>query len=157
MVESMRKSWERLASLLEQQRLGVLATHHDNAAHASLVTFSSTDDLRCLHFVTPRATRKFHHLVRSPRVAFLVDSRENQVCDLHRAMAATAYGTARSLEEPARGPVLARYLEKHPHMKEFASSAGCALVEIRVERYSLVTRFQDVVDLEMAAWTSSSP
>jgi hypothetical protein len=41
------------------------------------------------------------------------------------------------------------YLERHPHLEEFVSSPSTAMLQLDVEKYILVTRFQDVRELEV--------
>jgi len=38
------------------------------------------------------------------------------------------------------------YLIKHPYLEEFAHSPSCEFIEIRVKRYILVERFQNVTE-----------
>lgn len=136
-----------LRELFARQRLGVLATHGPEHPYASLVAVAVSDDLRRLYFSTTRATRKFEFLTSDPKVAMLVDSRSEADVDLHRAVAATAVGTARELEGEERTEQLALFLRRHPHMKSFASSPSTALVELAVETYYIVRRFQNVTEL----------
>jgi hypothetical protein len=39
------------------------------------------------------------------------------------------------------------YLFKHPHLKTFATAPTCALMKLRVDRYDIVRRFQNVMEL----------
>jgi nitroimidazol reductase NimA-like FMN-containing flavoprotein (pyridoxamine 5'-phosphate oxidase superfamily) len=133
--------------LLQNQRVGVLATHRDQGPYASLVAFAHTEDLRHLVFATTRATRKFANITADPRVAMLIDSRSNEDEDFHRAAAATVTGTARE-PDGERGNTLFRlYVARHPHLEDFAASPTCALLEFRVDTYYVVTRFQYVREL----------
>ena len=134
-------------TLLEQQYLGVLATHGPEGLHASLVAFASSPDLGSLVFATPLTTRKFANLERDPRMAFLVDSRSNQRGDCHSAMAATAYGRAGAASPESRQQWLELYLGKHPHLVDFVQAPSCVLVVVRVARFSLVRAFQQVSEL----------
>ena len=43
------------------------------------------------------------------------------------------------------------YLEKHPYLEEFAAGPTCALLRVRVDRYIVVTRFQEVSEIQMPA------
>jgi nitroimidazol reductase NimA-like FMN-containing flavoprotein (pyridoxamine 5'-phosphate oxidase superfamily) len=135
-----------LGDLLTSQRLAVLATHRDGQPHASLVAFATTRDLRELLFATARTTRKFANLTRDPRVSLLVDNRSNRAADIHQAAAVTAVGTAAEVGEMDRERCLELYLAKHPHLEEFVCSPSCALVRVRVSCYSLVSRFQKVME-----------
>jgi nitroimidazol reductase NimA-like FMN-containing flavoprotein (pyridoxamine 5'-phosphate oxidase superfamily) len=138
-----------LRELFARQALGVLATHGPEHPYASLVAVRASDDLRRLYFSTTRATRKFHFLTHDPHVAMLVDSRSDDDLDFHKAIAATAVGTARELEDDERAEQLIAFLERHPHMKPFASSPTSALVELAVDTYYIVRRFQNVTELHL--------
>jgi heme iron utilization protein len=138
-----------LRDLFARQRLGVLATQAPGHPYASLVAVLASDDLRHLYFTTTRATRKFHFLTRDPNVAMLVDSRSADDLDFHGAVAVTAVGTARELEGDERAARLSAFLERHPHLRGFASAPTSALVELTVATYYLVSRFQNVTELHM--------
>jgi len=138
---------ESLRELFARQRLGVLATQGPGHPYASLVAVHASDDLRRLYFTTTRATRKFHFLTANPHVAMLVDSRSDDDLDFHGAMAATAVGTVRELDGEERAVHLAAFLRRHPHLHTFASAPTSALVEIAVQHYYLVKRFQNVTEI----------
>jgi nitroimidazol reductase NimA-like FMN-containing flavoprotein (pyridoxamine 5'-phosphate oxidase superfamily) len=140
---------ELLRELFVRQRLGVLATHGEEHPYASLVAVRAADDLRHLYFSTTRATRKFQFLSAEPRVAMLVDSRSDDDLDFHGAVAATAVGTARELEGEERTEQLGAFLRRHPHLRPFASAPTSALVELTVETYYIVSRFQNVTELHL--------
>ena len=148
---------KKLRETLSAQNLGVLATSGSGQPHASLVAFVASPDLRTLTFATPRATRKYENLQTASRVAFLVDDSSRSPSDFQQAVAITAYGPAEELRGDQRKAALERYLEKHPFLHDFTHSPSCAILQIQVERYSLVTRFQEVAELEVAPWTWSSP
>ena len=44
---------------------------------------------------------------------------------------------------------LAAFLTRHPHLRPFASSPTSALVELEVDTYYIVSRFQNVTELHM--------
>jgi general stress protein 26 len=111
-----------LRDLFARQRLGVLATQGQGHPYASLVAVRASDDLRHLYFTTTRATRKFHFLSADPHAAMLVDSRSDD--DL-------------------------AFLERHPHLRTFASAPTSALVDLTVDTYYVVSRFQNVTELHM--------
>jgi heme iron utilization protein len=138
-----------LKKVLQSQPLAVLATHHKGQPYASLVAFASGSDLRSLYFATTRSTRKYANLSADPRVAILVDNRSNKASDFRWAMAATATGRAGEMSPRKRETALDLYLAKHPHLKDFVRSPTCALCEIRVETFFVVTRFQSVVEVHI--------
>ncbi len=79
----------------------------------------------------------------------LVDNRSNQDSDFHRAIAVTALGTAEEVKESERDRFLRLYLAKHPYLEEFVNSPNCALLKVSVDRYHMVSRFQNVMELHM--------
>ena len=142
---------EEISRLLSSQRLGVLSTRLlSSGPYSSLVAFSESEDLSCLYFSTPRTTRKFNNLLQDKRVSMLIDNRSNRISDFHLAVAATALGDADAVPREKSETLLQSYLTKHPYLKDFARSVSCALVRIRVRRYILVERFQNVTELHMA-------
>jgi hypothetical protein len=42
--------------------------------------------------------------------------------------------------------IRAHYLTKHPYLDAFAHSPSCEFIDIRVERYIMVERFQNVTE-----------
>lgn len=141
---------ESLSRLFRAQSLAVLSTSDEGQPYCSLVAFASTDDVGGLVFVTNRSTRKFANLVRDPRVSLLIDNRSNEEADFHDATAVTATGRAGEVPAEERGRLLKLYLGKHPGLEEFLRSPECALVEVRVSSYTVVSRFQQVTTLEIA-------
>jgi nitroimidazol reductase NimA-like FMN-containing flavoprotein (pyridoxamine 5'-phosphate oxidase superfamily) len=145
-LDSMRKDLE---ALFTTQPLAVLSTQNGGQPYASLVAFARSADLKALYFATTRATRKYANLSSDSRVAMLVDSRSNEVSDFRWAMAVTATGKAEEVEGQEKEKVLKTYLAKHPHLEQFVRSPSCALLKIRVERYYVATRFQNVIEVHV--------
>jgi nitroimidazol reductase NimA-like FMN-containing flavoprotein (pyridoxamine 5'-phosphate oxidase superfamily) len=132
--------------LLQQQKLGVLSTVGGDAPYASLVAFVVSDDDRRLFFVTPRATRKFANLTANARVAMLINNSINHPEDFHQAVAVTAIGKAQPVAAMKLDAIRRQYLAKHPYLEAFAHSPSCEFVEIQIERYIMVERFQNVTE-----------
>jgi nitroimidazol reductase NimA-like FMN-containing flavoprotein (pyridoxamine 5'-phosphate oxidase superfamily) len=138
-----------LRELFGSQSLAVLATQREGQPFTNLVAFAATDDLKYLAFATTRATRKYANLSADSQVAMLVDNRRNQISDFENAAAVTAIGKAEEAEGEQRDRLMEVYLSKHPHLKGFATSPTCALMKVTVEKYDIVRRFQNVVELRM--------
>jgi nitroimidazol reductase NimA-like FMN-containing flavoprotein (pyridoxamine 5'-phosphate oxidase superfamily) len=151
MDKDLTKIKRDLKKLLQSQPLAVLATQSRGQPYASLIAFASSDDLKSLYFATTRSTRKYANLSSDSRVAVLVDNRSNKASDFRWAMAATATGTAKEVDPDEKEGTLDLYLSKHPHLKEFVHSPTCALCEIRVQTFFVVTRFQHVVEVHVKA------
>jgi len=136
-----------IGRLLSSQRLAVLASYGDDQPYTSLVAFVASDDLRAIYFATTRATRKFANLTQCAQVSMLIDNRSNRQRDFHKGIAATALG---SVSEVEKSEAAEHYLRKHPHLKDFIESPSTALFQISVERYYLVSRFQNVLELDVS-------
>ena len=149
MDKDLNKVKRDLRKLLDSQPLAVLATQNQGQPYASLIAFASSDDLKSLYFATTRSTRKYANLSGDSRVAVLVDNRSNKASDFRWAMAATATGKAKEVNARKREKALELYLAKHPHLRDFVHSPTCALCEIRVQTFFVVTRFQNVVEVHV--------
>jgi nitroimidazol reductase NimA-like FMN-containing flavoprotein (pyridoxamine 5'-phosphate oxidase superfamily) len=137
-----------IKTLLNKQNLGVLATSSTGHPYTSLVGFAVTEKLDELLFTTHRSTRKYANLQRDGRVSLLIDNRSNQADDFREAIALTAIGTAQEVSAEEREQLTELFLSRHPSLTEFVRSPGCALCRIKVQRYSLVQRFQEVLELD---------
>lgn len=147
---------QQINDILSTQNLGVLATSAKGHPYTSLVGFALTDRLDELLFATHRATRKFGHLQEDARVSLLIDTRSNQSEDFREAVALSAIGTAREVPSEQQDQLLQLFLARHPYLAEFVRSPGFALCLIKVQRYSLAQRFQDVLELDFDAPHSNS-
>jgi heme iron utilization protein len=135
-----------LRALLESQRFAVLATDAHGQPFASLMAFAATEDLRQMVILTERTTRKYANLQSNPRVALLIDDRENKGSDTEDSVVVTAIGEAEELAPDAGAPLLERFLARHPYLAAFAVSPTCAIVRVKLRSYQLVSRFQRVVE-----------
>ena len=139
--------WATIRALLESQRLAVLSTQDQIQPYSNLVAFAATPDLKCLLFATTRATRKYANLVAHSRVSILIDNRTNEAADFAEAAAVTVLGQAEEMQATELPQLLPLYLGRHPYLWDFVTSPTCALFRVSVERYILVTRFQDVREI----------
>jgi len=156
-MQSEPEAYEVLKTLLTVQHLAVVATRMEVYPYASLVAFAASGDLRRITFVTMRATTKYRNISADPNVSVLIDSRTHSVEDFTAAAAVTAIGKVTELEGEASEPTVEHFLQKHPHMEAFVRSPSTALCSVNVEKYYLVTRFQHVVEMDTAQWSSLNP
>jgi nitroimidazol reductase NimA-like FMN-containing flavoprotein (pyridoxamine 5'-phosphate oxidase superfamily) len=140
---------QTLKALFSSQRLAILATEGKGQPYGNLVAFAATDDLKDLLFATTRSTRKYANLSGAPRAAMVIDNRTNQESDFHKAIAATATGIVKEVEDPKRETLLRLYLSKHPYLRDFVSSPTCALLRMNVETCYAVRQFQNVMELHI--------
>jgi len=129
----------------------VLATRDpvDGGPYTNLVGFAAPDDLSCLVFGTPRKTSKFRNLTAEPKVSLLVDTWSNSQEDFGSAAAVTAIGAAVELEGERKQAFEKIYTEKLPGLAEFITDPNTALISVAVEKYCLVSNFQQVRTLDM--------
>ena len=138
-----------LKTLFISQQLSVLSTQNNGQPYTSLVGFVESSDLKYLLFATTRDTRKYENIKKDSRVALLIDNRKNNAVDFNEAIAATATGKASEVRSEEKKELLKLYIKKHPYLKTFVTSPTCALMKVTVEKYYLVSRFQNVVELEI--------
>ena len=143
MIDAMEMR-EIVQGLLNSQRLAVLSTLMSGRPYSNLIAFAVTDDLRDIFFATTKATRKFANLTSQPQVSLLVDNRRNLETDFGEASAVTVLGTAEEVLGPERDKYLRLYLKKHPYLEDFITAPTCALIRVKVEKYIMVTQFQEV-------------
>jgi hypothetical protein len=86
-------------------------------------------------------------MASDPRVALIVDNRQNVESDFDACIAVTAKGTVEQLPPRPQPPFLSRYLKKHPYLEDFVVSPSCCYFRIRVKSYTLVSSFQRVEEL----------
>ena len=141
----------QIKALFESQALAVLSTQKNDQPYASLVAFATTADLGNIIFLTPNTTRKFDHLVNNPKVAILINNSLNQAADIYTAVSVTATGVAAVVESHEKNKLLDIYLKRHPHLKVFSASPTTALIRVTVNRYFMVNRFQNVVEIQVAS------
>jgi hypothetical protein len=130
-------------NLLMSQKLAVLSTQDHGQPYINLMAFAA-DDLKHLFFATSRATRKFANLMADARAALLIDNRANEEADFVNAAALTALGKVWELLGREREQGLSIYLDKHPYLKDFVTSSNCSLLRLKVEKFILVTKFQEI-------------
>ncbi|MFU8770504.1 MAG: pyridoxamine 5'-phosphate oxidase family protein [Desulfotignum sp.] len=133
--------------LIDSRQLAVLCTQKDGHPYASLVAVAVTPKLDRIIFHTPVTTRKYDNLLACPNVAFLIDNSVNRAEDIYQAAAVTATGTVTNLSDSEKQALTDLYLARHPHLASFAAAATTALVCVKISRYILVNRFQNVFEL----------
>ena len=113
------------------------------------LAFAASDDLREITFASPSATRKVAAIRNDPCVSLLVDDRKNVGSDFDAGVALTVTGTAEPISAAESSAVVSRYLARHPGLAGFVAAPSCRFFRIRVRRWSLVSRFQEVEELTL--------
>ncbi|MDP1526177.1 MAG: pyridoxamine 5'-phosphate oxidase family protein [Rhodocyclaceae bacterium] len=141
----------RLRHLLETQKYAVLATDNHGQPYTSLMAYSITDDLRAFILMTERGRLKYENLMSNPRVAIMIDNRENLGSDLNATLAVTSLGVAEEISSEGGDAARAFCLARHPALQSFAESPNCAFIRIQVTSYVIVQQFQDVIEWRLSA------
>ena len=149
MNHSQSRAMSRMAELFDSQRLAVLSTQKNNQPYASLVAFAVEADLHHCYLLTPATTRKYENIMANAQVSFLVHNSQNESRDLYGAISVTGVGRAKVLDKDADSQALSLFLEKHPELTDFARAPTTAFVGIAVNRYFLVSHFQEVTEVEV--------
>jgi nitroimidazol reductase NimA-like FMN-containing flavoprotein (pyridoxamine 5'-phosphate oxidase superfamily) len=146
-IDHQEEPIDTVRQLLTSQQVAVLSTHNQGQPYGTLVGFSVSPNLKSIFFATTRTTRKFANIVADDRVAMTFDDRTRGPADFYEAVGVTACGRAAEVSKSQRSTNLRRFLAKHPHLKDFVMSPNCAFLRVRVDRYVIVQRFQDVIEL----------
>ena len=104
--------------------------------------------------MTGRSTRKFDNMWRDGRVMFLVDDRANTEKDFDTATVVTGRGKAVPAHSKAVEEMFPLYLSRHPHLEAFAKKRSSVMVRVEIDSYAVVTRFQELLVLEMGSGDS---
>jgi len=139
-----------IKDLLESQYFGILSSiQKDGSPYCNIIGFAAADNLESIIFATPRKSRKYINMMGEPRVSLLIDNRTNHENDFLDATAVTILGEAREADKTLERNMVEIYRKRHPQLGEFALSESSALMEVRVDTYCYVSRFQDVACLKI--------
>lgn len=143
-----------IRKVLESQSVAVLSTKGEEYPHACLVAFAFSTDLTSIAFATSRTSRKYDNIQQDGRASMLVDTRVNEEDDFHLASVVSAQGTIEELTGTKLGHMEELFLERHPYLEGFLRARTTVLMGMKVTSYALVSRFQNVLVLEMDRGTS---
>jgi nitroimidazol reductase NimA-like FMN-containing flavoprotein (pyridoxamine 5'-phosphate oxidase superfamily) len=125
--------------LLSRQLYGILATSGETHPHMNLVAFLASEDLKTVVFFSPENSEKIDNIKRSPGIALFADNRTNTREDITTVTSVTIYGNAALPGKSEKAAAwIERYIEKLPHMKDFASLETNILVKIDIDSIHVV-------------------
>lgn len=136
----------KIKVLLDQQKLGVLATQGEKYPYNTLVAYAFSEDLRYIFFATMKHTRKYNNIMRHHHVSMLIDSRTNDVTDFEDAVALTVMG---KMVNTTPLEYKGLYLNRFPHLKDFIEDPNTTIMTLKIDKYIYVQRFQEVLELEI--------
>jgi uncharacterized pyridoxamine 5'-phosphate oxidase family protein len=134
---------QRISEVLDSESLAVVATSDGGAPYCSLVAIAAPATA-LVYFATTRSTHKWENISADPRVSVLVDNRRNDPVDFHEATAATGVGIAEECLGEDAVNARAALLGRHPYLVDFLESPSTVLVRVRIDRWYVVARFQQV-------------
>jgi len=138
-----------IEELFSRQKVGVLATQAQLHPYCNLIAFTPDQDLKVLLFTTPRATQKYRNLVSSPQAAFLVDNRSDAGVDFAAGIAVTALGRVAEAPPGQCAALKARHSSRHETLRVFINAPDCALLQMTVSTYILVSGIAGTATLAM--------
>ena len=139
-----------IAGLFNEQRLAILATVSQQSPYCNLVAFTPSDDLQTIIFTTPRSTSKYANMMRNPNVSLLVDDRMRSGFGFSSGMVVTAVGAVAPVGLQDEAMLKGRHANRHVDLKDFIYSPECALMQVRVARYILVSSLHKASVFEVA-------
>ncbi len=135
---------QEISELLETRKLAVLATQIHGQPHASLMAFTPVDGIKRLIFATYRATRKYESLHKDGRAALLIGSGIEPFEQQRTDLVVTAHGQITDVPDDEHKTILAAHIKRHPEFEDFLTSPECALLNMEISAYQLVTSTDDV-------------
>lgn len=133
---------KKLIVLLNEQRLAVLSSNKDDQPYPSLIAFAHTDDLKYIFFATLRNSNKYKNIKNNPKASLLIDNRENTPLDIYNAIAVSVFGTVSEIETSDKG-FNEIFLKKYPYLKDFLEMEDCSILKIKVDKYIVISKFQN--------------
>ena len=136
----------KIKELLDQQKLGVLATQGEKYPYNTLVAYAFSEDIRYIFFATRKHTRKYNNIMKRHHVSILIDSRTNDVTDFKDAVALTVMG---KMVNTTPLEYRSLYLNRFPHLKDFIEDPNTTIMTLKIDKYIYVQRFQEVLELDI--------
>ncbi len=131
----------RCLDLLASRDMCVLATCTPEAPHTSLMAYALDADRQHLLMVSPKASKKYANLQRTPMVSCMVDTREEALChgkDRYAVQALTvtaSFDAPSAVEAPA---LLEQVIAAHPHLESFARKPDTAVIRLKLLAFQLL-------------------
>jgi heme iron utilization protein len=141
-------SVDKLVRMLHEHDFGVLATSGKEYPYTSLITISVSADHQYLLFPTHRETHKYANLCRDTHVSVLLDNRSSIVTESEKRYAISVLGVAREVHGDMISSCKEQFVLRHPHLTEFLSLGGTALIQVTFNKIILVEEFGRVTEFD---------
>ena len=136
---------EKMKNLVHKKDICVLATVSGNEPHCSLMAYVADENCREVYMATHKNTKKYRNLTENPMASMLIDTREeNSRAGRTETKALTVGGVFQGIEDAGkRELVLARLLERHPHLREFVYHQDAEILRFRITSFLLLDGLTD--------------
>ena len=112
------------------------------------MAFQASNDFKYMLFITPRATKKYERLCNNGNLSLFIDNRSNSTFDVDNAIGITVIGKKEEINPVIKKELLAGYINKHPHLKNFSESDKNAVITVKIARLHIVYNFQNLDVIE---------
>ena len=136
---------QKMKDVMRSQDMCVLATVSGNKPHCSLMAYLTDEECRTIYMITHKRTAKYRNLTSNPSLSLLIDTRlvdrgENR----QKAKALTVNGVFEGIEDPdKRFNIVAKFLERHVHLREFARHPDAEVLAVRIQSLQLLDGLSD--------------
>ena len=136
---------EKMKDFVRSQDMCVLATVKGNKPHCSLMAYVTDEECRTIYMITHKNTAKYRNLTANPSLSLLIDTRlMDRGEDRQRAKALTVNGVFERIEDSdKRFKILAKFLENHVHLREFAGHPDAEVLAVRIQSLQLLDGVTD--------------
>ncbi len=134
-----------IQTLIQANKICVLATVSDGHPHCSLMSYATDDDCREIYMATHKETKKYRNLTANPSVSLLVDSRQDAGANpVTQTKALTISGTLqRNLDEKKIAAARERLFEKHAGLKNIFNNADTEIIIVKIRSVQLLDGITD--------------
>lgn len=130
---------EAIKSLIQNQKVCVLATVADGAPHCSLMSYVADEMCRELYMLTLAGTRKYRNLAGNSAVSLLIDNREEGLGRGGGIQALTVSGLFREIADPDEAAAIRRrLLARHPSLAELIAGGETRVFAVRATAFQLL-------------------
>ena len=136
---------EKMKDVIRSQDMCVLATVTGNKPHCSLMAYVTDEECRTIYMITHQNTAKYQNLTANPSLSLLIDTRlMHRGEKRQKAKALTVNGFFERIEDSdKRFNIVARFLERHVHLKKFAGHPDAEVLAVRIQSLQLLDGVTD--------------
>lgn len=123
---------DKMKALMKAQDVCALSTvSPEGQPHCSLMFYMAGENGRHLYMLTRGGTKKYRNVSANPSVSVLIDSREKRAPG-EPVLALTINGLCETIPEGGlRDTMLAKLLERHPHLQGVAADPQVQVLKVR--------------------------